>query len=133
MSGLRTIIVEDHTIFREVLRSKVLTKTQCVIIGECSDGLQAVQQAKDLQPDLILMDLRLPNLNGVEAGRRILEISPSSKIVFLSQENSVEIAQVVLRLGAAAYLLKSDANELPLALEVILQGKAYISSGVKSD
>jgi DNA-binding NarL/FixJ family response regulator len=133
MAALRTLIVDDHEGFREVLRSKLLEKTQCMLIGECSDGLEAVRQAEELQPDLILMDLSLPRLNGIEAGRRIRKISPNSKIVFLSQDDSPEIAQGALRLGAAGYLLKSDATELPLVVDAVLQEKVYISSRVKGD
>jgi DNA-binding NarL/FixJ family response regulator len=132
MPALRTIIVEDYADFRELLRLKLQEKTPCVIIAECSDGLQAVAQAKELQPDLILLDLALPKLNGMEASRRIQKVSPGSKIVFLSQDDSAEIVHGALRLGAAGYLLKSDATELPLAIEAVLQGRVYVSSRVKS-
>ena len=76
--------------------------------------------------------MSLPKLNGMEAGRRIRKVSPHSKIVFLSQDHSPEIAKGALRIGAAGYLLKSDATELPLAIETILQGKVYVSSSLKS-
>jgi len=115
-----------------MLRSLLQEKTECVIVGEASDGLQAVEQAKELQPDLILLDLSLPKLNGMEAGRRIRKLSPHSKIVVLSQDPSPEIVEGALCLGAAGYLLKSDATELPLAIETLLQGKVYVSSKVKS-
>jgi DNA-binding NarL/FixJ family response regulator len=100
-------------------------------VAECSDGLQAVHQAQELQPDLILLDLSLPKLNGMEAGRRIRKVSQNSKIVFLSQDHDAEIVRGALRLGAAGYLLKPDVNELPLAVEAFLQGKVYVSSCVK--
>jgi len=132
MPALRTLVVDDHEDLRKMLRSLLQEKTECVIVGEASDGLQAVEQAKELQPDLILLDLSLPKLNGMEAGRRIRKLSPHSKIVVLSQDPSPEIVEGALCLGAAGYLLKSDATELPLAIETLLQGKVYVSSKVKS-
>lgn len=132
MPALRTLIVEDHEDLRKLLRSMLHAKTECVVIGEASDGLQAIEQAKEFQPDLILLDLSLPKLNGMEAGRRIRKLSPNSKILFLSQDFSPEIVQGALRIGAAGYLLKSDATELPLAVEAVLQGKVYVSRRVKS-
>ena len=107
-------------------------KTECVVVGEATDGLQAIEQAKELQPDLILLDLSLPKLNGMEAGRRILKLCPHSKIVFLSQDSSRDVVQGALGLGAAGYLLKSDATELPLAVDAILQGEVFVSRRVKS-
>src|SRR6201982_3126288 len=112
MAALRTLIVEDHEGLRAFLRSLLENETQCVVIGEASDGLQAVQRAQELQPDLILLDLSLPKLNGMEAGLRMRTISPNSKILILSQEPAPEIVQSALVLGAG-YLLKSDAKELP--------------------
>ena len=128
MPALRTLIVEDYEEFRRFIRSKLQQKTECVIVGECLDGLQAVQQAQELQPDLIFMDVALPKLNGMVALRQIIKVSPNSKIVLLSQNNSAEIVQEALRRGAAGYLLKSDANQLPLAIDAILQGTVYVSS-----
>src|SRR6476619_4759124 len=100
MAALRTLIVEDHEVFRALLCSLLENETQCVTVGEASDGLQAVQKAQELQPDLILLDLSLPKLNGMEAARRIRKVSPESKIIFLSQEPDPEIVQTALRLGA---------------------------------
>ena len=131
MPALRTLIVDDHEDLRKLLRLMLQAKTECVVVGEASDGLQAIEQAKELQPDLILLDLSLPKLNGIEAGRRILKISPQSKIVFLSQDSSIEIVRGALRLGAAGYLLKSDATELPLAIDAILRGEVFVSRRVK--
>ena len=131
MSALRTLIVDDHVDLRKLLRSMLQEKTECVVIGEASDGLDAVEQAKELQPDLILLDLSLPKLNGMEVGRRIRKLCPHSKIIFLSQDPSPEIIQGALSLGAVGYLLKSDATELPLAIDAILQGKVFLSRRVK--
>jgi len=131
MPALRTLVVDDHEDLRTLLISILQAKTECVVVGEASDGLQALEQAKKLQPDLILLDLSLPKLNGMEAGRQIRKLSPTSKIIFLSQDSSREVVQGALRLGAAGYLLKSDANELPLAVDAILQGEVFVSRRVK--
>jgi DNA-binding NarL/FixJ family response regulator len=131
MAALRTLIVEDHDGLRALLRSLLENETSCVVIGEASDGLQAVQKAQELQPDLILLDLSLPKLNGMEAGRRIRKISPESKILFLSQEPAPEIVQSALSLGAG-YLLKSDAKDLPAAVHAILEGRKFVSDRLKA-
>ena len=131
MSALRTLLVDDHVDLRKLLRSILQERTECVVIGEASDGLHAIELAKELQPDLILLDLSIPKLNGMEAARRIRKLCPHSKIIFLSQDPSREIVQGALRLGASGYLLKSDATELPLAVDAILQGKVFVSRRVK--
>ena len=131
MAAFRTLIVEDHEDLRALLRSLLENETQCVVVGEASDGLQAVQRAQELQPDLILLDLALPKLNGMEAGRRIRKISPQSKIVFLSQNPAPEIVESALRIGAG-YLLKSDVKELPTAVHAILEGRKFVSDRLKA-
>jgi len=96
MTHCTTLVVEDREDFRRFLCS-LLETTECEIVGEASDGLQAVNQAKKLQPDLILLDLGLPTLNGIQAARRIRQLSPNSKILFVSQNSSLEIAQRALK------------------------------------
>lgn len=132
MPPVRILIVEDFERFRKVLRLVLQKKAQCIIVGEAVDGLQAVQQAEELQPDVILLDLSLPKLNGMEAARRIRMVCPQSKIVFLSQNSSREVIQGALRFGAAGYLLKSDATELPLAVEAVLQGEVFVSRRLRT-
>jgi len=131
MAAFRTLIVEDHEGLRALLRSLLENETQCVVVGEASDGLQAVQRAQELQPDLILLDLALPKLNGMEAGRRIRKISPQSKIVFLSQNPAPEIVESALRIGAG-YLLKCDANDRPAAVHAVLGGGKFVSDRLKA-
>ena len=127
MPPVRTLIVEDHEELRNFLRLTLQNEAQCIVIGEAVDGMQAVQKAEELQPDLILLDLSLPKLNGMEALRRIRKVSPNSKLIILSQNSAPEIVQGALRLGAVGYLLKSDANNLPLALDAVVQGKVFVS------
>jgi DNA-binding NarL/FixJ family response regulator len=99
------------------------------VIAEASDGLEAVQKAEDLKPDVILLDIGLPKLNGIEAARRIRQRSPSSKIIFLSQNNDLDVVRAALGTGALGYVRKIDAGrELLLALDAVLRGEQFISS-----
>jgi CheY-like chemotaxis protein len=101
------------------------------IIAEASDGLQAVQKATELHPDLILLDLGLPNLNGIEAARKIHELSPTSRIVFVSDQRSTDITEEAFRTGAGGYVVKSDAaRDLVPAVEAVLQGKQFVSGSL---
>ena len=128
MPSITTLVVDDSEEFRRFLRSMLQERTQCQVVGEVADGLEAVRRAEELRPELILLDLGLPTLNGFDAARRILQLSPNSKILFVSQNCAPEIARAALRMGALGYLLKSDATELPLAVETVLQGKQFVSS-----
>jgi DNA-binding NarL/FixJ family response regulator len=130
MPHFRTLVVDDVEDFRRFVCSRLEQGTECEVVGEASDGLQAVVQAEQLQPDLILLDLGLPTINGIEAARRIRKLSPNSKILFFTQNSSREIAQGALRTGASGYLLKSDATDLLCAVETVLQGERFVSSRV---
>src|SRR2546423_331470 len=104
------------------------------VIGEASDGLEAVRQAQQLQPDLILLDIGLPKLDGIAAGRQIRKLSPRSTIIFISQESSVEFVQEALDLGALAYVLKSKlATDLKAAIDAVLDGKRFVSKTLIPD
>jgi DNA-binding NarL/FixJ family response regulator len=131
LSSIRVLVVEDFEPFRRFIISTLKTRPELQLIGEASDGLEAVQKAHDLRPDLIVLDIGLPTLNGIEAARRIRELSPDTKILFLSQESSADVAQEALGLGALGYVVKAHAgSELLAAVELVLQGKPFISEGV---
>jgi ActR/RegA family two-component response regulator len=96
-----------------------------------SDGLEAVRKAEELQPDLVVLDIGLPSLNGIEAARRIRRLSPSSKILFLSQESASDVVHEALSLGALGYVVKAHAGkELLAAVDAVLQGKQFVSDGL---
>jgi DNA-binding NarL/FixJ family response regulator len=104
-------------------------KPELQIVGEASDGLEGVQKAEELHPELILLDLGLPTLNGIEVARRVRKLSPHSKILFLSQESSVEIVQKALAEGARGYVVKIDAGrELLPAISAVLRGEQFVGS-----
>lgn len=102
------------------------------VISEASDGLEAVEKAQGLKPDLILLDIGLPKLSGIEAARRIQQLSPSSKIIFLSQYNDLDIVRGALSTGARGYVRKTDIKrDLLPAMDAVLQGKQFVSSSLK--
>jgi len=128
MPQFTTLIVEDSEEYRDFLLLTLKEKTQCQVIAQASDGLEAIQKAEEFQPDLILLDLGLPKLNGMDAARRIRKTAPNSRILFVSQDQSTEIVQAALQVGAVGYLLKSDVLELPAAVDTVMQGKQFVSS-----
>jgi DNA-binding NarL/FixJ family response regulator len=103
------------------------------VISEASDGLEAVQKAAELQPSLIVLDIGLPSLNGIEAARRIRKLSPNSAILFLSQESSPEIVQEALSIGALGYVVKAHAGrDLLIAVEAVLRKEQFVSGALKA-
>ena len=109
MASFRVLVVEDYEPFRRFIRSTLRKGRGLEIVGETSDGLEAVNKAEELQPDLIVLDIGLPSLNGIEAARRIRKVSPESKIVFISQESSADVVQEALASGALGYVVKAHA------------------------
>jgi len=100
-------------------------------VGKVSDGLEAVRRAEELNPDLILLDIGLPTLNGLEAARQIRKVAPASKIVFLTQETSADVMQEALILGARGYVVKIKAGiDLLAAVEAVLEGRRFVSDGL---
>lgn len=131
MSSIRVLVVEDFEPFRRFLCSLLEKRSELQVVAEVSDGLEAVAKADQLQPDLILLDIGLPGLNGIEAARRIRELSPESKILFLSQESSADMIEEALSLGAMGYVIKAHAgSELMVAVEAVREGRQFVSNGL---
>ena len=130
-STIRVLVVDDYEPWCRFVCSALQNRPELQVVGEVSDGLEAVQQAEQLQPDLILLDIGLPTLNGIEAARRIRKASPTSKILFVSENRSVDVAQEALSTGADGYVVKSAAaSELLPAVEAVLQGKKFVSASL---
>jgi DNA-binding NarL/FixJ family response regulator len=122
--------VEDFPPFRRFIRSTLWERPDLRVVTEVSDGLEAVQRAAELRPDLILLDIGLPTMDGIEAARQIRKLSPESKIVFLSQESSADIMEEALNTGASGYVVKAKgAAQLLATLDaVILQRRFFTTS-----
>jgi DNA-binding NarL/FixJ family response regulator len=130
-TSIRVLVIDDYEPWRRLLSSTLQKQPEYRVIGEASDGLQAVQQAQQLQPDLILLDIGLPTLNGIEAARRIREFSPTSKLLFVSENRSLDIVEQALSTGADGYVVKSDAaSELLTAIKAVLEGEGFVSTSL---
>ena len=131
MAGLamRVLVADDYEPLRRFVSSTLEKLPQLKLVGEASDGLEALQKAQELQAEMILLDINLPKLDGFEVVRRVREHIPQLKIIFFSEDRSLDIAEHALRLGAYGYIVKSDA-ELVAALEAVLQGKQFVSSSL---
>jgi DNA-binding NarL/FixJ family response regulator len=128
---LRILVVDDHALVRRGVRSLLESQPDWEIAGEAATGREAVEQAKCLQPDVIVMDLSLPELNGLDATRQIVKESPRSEVLVLTMHHSEELARDVLQAGARGYVLKSDADQcLIAAIESLRQHKPFLTSTV---
>jgi DNA-binding NarL/FixJ family response regulator len=130
-SSIRVLVVDDYEPWHLFITTTLLREPHLQLVGQAFDGLQAVDQAQELQPDLILLDMGLPSLNGLQAARRIREVSPESRIVFVTETRSRELAEAALSAGAGGYVVKSDAlRELLPAVNAVLAGKQFLSASL---
>jgi DNA-binding NarL/FixJ family response regulator len=128
MAPIRVLVVEDFAPFRRFICSTLQKMPNLQVICEVSDGQEAVQKAGELKPDLILLDIGLPTLNGIAAARQIHALTPEAKIIFVSQESSADVVQEALSTGALAYVVKTTANgSLLAAVEAVLEGRQFLA------
>ena len=125
---MRILIVDDHGIVREGLKSLLQNQSDMEVVGEGQDGQVAVELAEQLSPDIVIMDMSMPNLNGIEATRFILQHRPNIKVIILSMHSDRHIVKETLEAGASAYVLKSNLfDEMLRALEIVAEGGRYLS------
>ena len=127
-SIIRVLVVDDFEPWRRSTRMMLQQHSGLLVVGEASNGLEAVRQARELQVDLILLDIGLPSLNGIAAAKQIRKLSPKSKILFVSQESSLDVVQEALSTGDG-YLVKTEAGrELLTAVDAVLRGQRFVGS-----
>lgn len=129
--SLKILLADDHKIIREGLRNLIEKQEGFEVIAEAKDGLTAVKKAKKLAPDVVIMDIGMPGLNGIEATRQILADSPQAKIIALSMHSERRFVSEMLKAGASAYLLKDSAfEELVQAIRASQSNKIYLSPSI---
>ncbi len=129
---LRVLIVDDHEMFRQGLKHQLETKFDLKVVAEASNGEEAIQQAKIHKPDLIIMDINMPKMNGIEATETILSLLPKSKVIALTMHNDKGFVTKMLRSGASAYVSKQSAfNELERAISAISSNQKYVSPSIE--
>jgi len=129
--AIRILLVDDHKLFREGLRHLLEKQRDFTIVGEAADGKEAVKLAKEKEPDVVLMDVEMPNMNGIEAAAQIHNRHKSARILALTMHRDKNYVTAMLRVGVAGYMLKDcDAKELIHAVREVMAGRGYISNEV---
>jgi DNA-binding NarL/FixJ family response regulator len=131
MPVLKVLIADDHEIVRQGLRSMLEAQRDCQVVGEAGDGRQAVTLTKELNPDVVILDIGMPTLNGLEATRQILKMRPQTKVLILTMHESDSVIREVLDAGARGYILKTDAGrDLVTAVDSLRRNKTFFTSRV---
>ncbi len=131
MAKIRLLIVDDHTLFRESLHSHLNSIENIEVVGEAGDGIEALQKTRELNPDVVLMDFAMPELNGLQATRQIKKKNPSVKILILTMYETGQHIHEILRAGASGYILKkAPTQELVSAIQAVFQGDAFLCPSV---
>ena len=132
MVVLRILVVDDHDAVRRGLSSRLQQQPEWLVVGQASDGAEAVIKVSELQPDVVILDIDLPKMNGLEAARTIRQLAPSTEILFLSFHDSMTVVQEALNAGGRGYLCKSDAGtDLVSAVEAVSQHRPFLSASVQ--
>jgi DNA-binding NarL/FixJ family response regulator len=131
LESLRILVAEDHPLFRKGMVSLLTSVPEFEVVGEAASGEEAVERAAQLQPDVVLMDLQMPNVNGIEATRRILQVSPSIRVLVVTLFEDDDSVFMALRAGARGYVLKdADEEEMVLSIRAVGKGEAIFSPAI---
>ena len=131
MAAIKLLVADDHEVVRKGFRAILEAQHDCEVVGEAGDGRRAVEMARELRPDIVVMDVSMPQLNGLEAARQILKSRPQTKILILTMHESDSLIREVLDTGARGYILKSDAGQdLVSAVEALRMNKTFFTSRV---
>jgi DNA-binding NarL/FixJ family response regulator len=134
MAEIRVLLADDFEPWRLRVRSILESSPDFRVVGDASDGLEAVHKAQQMKPDLILLDVGLPKLNGIETQIQLHQLVPTANVLFLTQNSDADVAGAALRNGAQGYILKADTqSELLSGIKAILRGEKFVSSGMKPD
>ena len=131
LTPLKIVVVDDHAVVRRGVRALLESRTDWEVVAEAATGREALDAVKRHRPEIVVMDISLPDLNGLEATRQIVRESPQTEVLVLTMHHSEELAREVLKAGARGYVLKSDADEsLITAVDALRQHKPFLTSGV---
>jgi DNA-binding NarL/FixJ family response regulator len=131
MNSVRILIADDHELFRRGLAAELTQVPGWVVAGEAGNGRDAVELAAALKPDLVVLDLTMPELNGLDAARKIISVNPAARVLILTAHESEQLVREVLSAGAQGYVLKSDAGRILIAaLQALLDGRSFFTSNV---
>ena len=132
--AIRLLLAEDHVLMRAGIRALLGALPEVEVVGEASTGPEALALAESLRPDLVLLDISMPELNGLEVARRLLKGDPKRRIIFLSMHTDAVYVRRALQAGASGYLVKgADVPELSLAIRAVMRGESYLSPAVSND
>jgi DNA-binding NarL/FixJ family response regulator len=133
VAAFRILVADDHEVVRKGLITLLAGRSEWQVCGEACNGREAVDKARQLMPDLVIMDLSMPGLNGLEATRQIVRANPSTKVLILTLHDSEQVVREVLNAGARGFLMKSDpAFDMVAGVEALRRGKTYFTSKVAS-
>ena len=131
MNPVRVLVADDHAILRQGIKSMLEARLGWQVVGEAANGREAVEKAARLKPDIVLLDITMPELNGIEATRQILKVAPEAQILILTMHESEKTMREVLQAGARGYVLKSDApGDLLVAIDALRKHKYFVTSSL---